>query len=141
MDTLQRLLPQLGKATVGASQAVGNGRQIVGQARALLHRRAFFRQRRLLPRFGAKAGQFIDGMGQIVTVARGGIDGRAGFCQYVRRLAPGPICRADRACIAAAIGIEQRAMPPRIEQTAIVMLAVNFHQAPAQFAQQRSRAG
>src|SRR3546814_9680974 len=46
-----------------------------------------------------------------------------------------------RAGVDARIGVEQRAMPRRREQAAVVVLAVDLDQMAADLAQQRSRAG
>ena len=94
---------------------------------------------RSLPRPArVRAGQLGDRMIEPFAVARGGLAPRRG-----RRRAP-PRARASR-CQAAsaaagvdpAVGVEQGAVAARVEQAAIVVLAVDLDQQRAELAQQR----
>ena len=134
-------LAQLGKATVRAGQAIGDGGQVIGQARALLHGRALLRQSGFLAGFGREFRQFGDGMVEIIAVARSIGHGIARLRQIGRGGAPGGMSDSDRLRLAAAIGVKQRAVAAGIEQAAIVMLAVDFDQRAAQIAQQRGGTG
>jgi hypothetical protein len=106
-----------------------------------LHRRAGIGEFGLLARPGVERGQFGDGMVEPFAVALPGLERRRGVGQSNLSRPPRGIGRARRRNFArqSAERIEQVAMPARIEQAAIVMLAVDFDEAAAKLAEQRDR--
>ena len=136
-----RRLAQLGERPFRSAEQRIERRHVLGQPRALLHRRAFARERLLLARLRREAGQFGDGMGKIVPLPGRAVERFARRRQPALRLLPGRMCRAHRAGIEPAERIEQVHVPARIEQAALIMLAVDLHQPGAHVPQQCRRAG
>src|SRR3546814_16565586 len=85
--------------------------------------------------------QFGEAMFEPCAVARRFGNGGAGGDEFFLRGAPRRMCSRHRAGVGARIGVEQGAMPGGREQAAVVVLAVDFDQMAADFAQQRRRTG
>ena len=115
------------------------GRSIAGDLLATLHRGATCRELLLLAWLGSERAQLGHGMGEPFAVTLrhvlfGPRDGKR-----VSGFAPSAMCNCDRPGIKPAENVEQSAMTTRIEQTAVVMLAVNLDEMRCEFAQKPGR--
>ena len=119
----------------------GHRAQILGEPRSLLHVRTLGGERRLLARRGGEAGQLIDRMIEPLAVARGIFEIAARRLERLFGRAPGAVRGGDAGDVEPAEAVEQGAVAARIDQPAIVMLAVDLDQPPAQFAQKSGRGG
>ena len=118
-----------------------NRRQVVGQPRALLHGGASEREFFLLAWLHVQRVQFGHGMLQplAITLVSSQFRARASRRRPRRpRRLPTVTSRQQMVTKTRKL-IQQRPMPLRAQQPAFVMLAVDFHQCRAQFAQQRRR--
>jgi hypothetical protein len=79
--------------------------------------------------------------GDQVLFGHGGSQMGAGLCQRGFRLAPYLPRRLDRGAFRAGIAVEQQAVAARIDQPAIIVLAVEFDKEARQIAQQRDAHG
>ncbi len=119
---------------------LGPGDRLVGVAQILCrllglhHGGAALRERRLLPGFRRERGQFLDRMAQPVRLAGGALhlgamrrDGRFGVAPRRPQL-------TDLAGLLfePPIGVEQTAVGRGVDQRAVVVLAVDFHQGGAE---------
>ena len=132
-----RRLPQPRQPAIRSIEQVGDRLQVASDLLAALHGRAAIGEFGFFARFGVKRRQFGDGVLdpfavaiRVVLCAPGG--GKRGF--GIAPFLPGG---SDRHAVDAGEGVQQGAVPPRVEQAAIVMLAVDFHQRRAQFSKQR----
>ena len=118
--------PVAGDALIGVAQ-------IAGDFLRLLHRRALGGKLIFLARTGAELRQFLMGVGEIIGLLARGLDRRRFFTQVLFRLAQSGMGGAglrDQSVMAAE-GVEQGAMDVGIDQGAVVVLAVDFHQCAA----------
>ncbi len=116
---------------------------VVGDGFGALHLPPLRIEHVLLALLGGEALQLLDRMAHELGVALGGGDLRAGGLQPGRRLAPRLVERAHPAMLAlqSGIGVEQPAMARRVDERAIVELAVDLDEPRAQFAQGRHADG
>ena len=112
--------------------------KIAGQTLPLLHVGAGRGEFRFLPLLRGKRGEFGQMREQQVTIRRRLGDGGAAFVQRVCRAAPRLPRRFHARNVSAGIAIEQLTVAARVDQAAVIMLAVQFHQERRQFAQQGS---
>ena len=136
-----RRLAQLRQAAVRPLNQSRRIFQLVGEARAFLHRRARFGELGFLPRFGRGRLQLGDRMVQPFAVARGILKISARLGQRIFGSTPAGMRDRRRGGVDPPERIEQGAMAPRVQQAAIVMLAMNLNQGRAQGAQQPRRGG
>ncbi len=131
-----RRLPQARQRAVRSIEMLGDADHVLGQPRALLHRCAFGGEFLLLARLGREGLQLLHRMFEPFAIALGTfeVSTRGRQCRLGR--APACMRGGQRGHVETAEGIEQCTMPARVQQSAIVMLAVNLHQPPAQIAQQ-----
>ena len=137
---------QRGQRRIRSGPEVLQFGEIARQPLALLHRRARLGELRLLAGDGRERGQFLEVREQQVLVGRGLRDARARRLERLLGRAPLPPGALDAdgvrpAVRNAGITIEQRAVAARIDQAAIVVLAVQLHQERRQLAQQRDADG
>ena len=116
-------------------------RKIAGNPFALLHRGARLGEFGLLARLRGECYEFRNAMFEPFAIALSLAHRRAGCGKPGFGRAPRSVALRHRARVGARIGIEQRAVPRRRKQAAVVMLAMNLHQLYADLAQQRRRTG
>ena len=112
-------------------------REIARQALPLLHRRARFGELFLLAHFGFQRGQFGQMRQQQIVIGRRLRNRRACAVERFARRTPCAPGRVHRRHISSGIAVHQQAVPARIDQSAIIVLPVQFHQLPGEVAQQR----
>ena len=134
-----RCLAQLGKPRLAGLDQRAHCFKIFGDARATLHFGAPPREFLFLALDRCKRAQLGNRMLKKIAIALGIVE--RGARRDQRRLgAPHfGVCGGKRAQVNARKTIEQRAMPARIDQAAIIMLAVNLDELAANLAQQRCR--
>ena len=128
---------QAGDRRVRARPQVLQVRQVVGQPLPLLHRRAGQREFLLLALDRRQRAQFGEVGEQQVLFLRRRRHPRPRRVQRLARGAPRVPCRFQSGPVGAGIAIEQGAVAARIDEAAIVMLAVDLDERPADLAQQR----
>ena len=110
--------------------------QIARQLLALLHVGACFGEPRFLARLRFERSQFGEMREQQVLVGLGGLDREPCLGQRILGAAPAGPCRPQLRAVDTGKAIEQRAVAARVDQTAIVVLAVQFDEEARDFAQQ-----
>ena len=111
--------------------------EIARQLLALLHRRAGPGEPRFLAGLRFERGQLRQMRKQQILIGLGLVEPLARLFQPLLRPSPCAPCRSQRGSIRPGIAVEQQPMAARIDQPAIVVLAVQFDQMRRQFAQQR----
>jgi hypothetical protein len=129
-------LPQSCQRAVRSFELRGHRLQLAGELRALLHRRARLGERGFFAGLGRKGGQLRNGMLQPFAVAIRLFQFGRGLIEPCLGIAPAFIGRRDPFGVELAERIEQGAVAARVEQAAIVMLAMDLDQAGADEAQQ-----
>ncbi len=138
LDPPRRLAQQRDGALRPAEQFVEAAQRFAG-LHARLHRGPLFGQASLLAVFGREAFDLLARMLEIVAVALGVRRGGARLEQRGFEARDGGPGALDRTRLELAEGVEQRAMAARIEQAAIVVLAVDLDQQIAKLADQSRR--
>jgi hypothetical protein len=113
-----------------AVQEIARLADVAGDALGLHHAGADFRQRLLLAVLRREHFQFLDGGAQVIGLAGGGLHLLAVAAQRAFGFFPLVIERSDIGGRLAetAEGIEQQAVRIRVDQRAVVVLAVDFHE-------------
>jgi hypothetical protein len=128
-------LAERGEPAVGAVEMLVHRAEIVGELGALLHVGALGGEGGFFAGLGGEAAQFLDGMVEPFAIACSILQIGARRFQRILGRTPGGMRGRDRGDVEPAEGVEQCAMAARIDQPAIVMLAMDLDKHPAQFAQ------
>ena len=128
---------QVGERRVRTVPQMAQFLEVAGQLLALLHRAAGFGEPILLAFLGRQRGQLGEVGKQQVLVGLRLLDRPARLVQLRQRRAPLRPCGGDACHVRAGVAVEQRAVAARVDQAAIVVLAVQLDQRAADFPQER----
>ncbi len=132
-----RRAAQLRQGPVRAAEQLVETGERLPCPRSRLHRRSIFGQCRLFARFGGEPGDLVNGEGQPLAVPFRILDRASRIGEpSLERIERGP-CGGDACRHDPPKTVEQCPVPPRVEQPAVVMLAVDLDRERADLAQGR----
>ena len=112
--------------------------QVARELLSLLHHAAGFSQARFLARLWFQRGQFAQMGEQQILIRLRLVHRLTRSQQAILRLSPCGPCRCQPFCVGPGIAVQQHPVSARIDQPAIIMLAMQLHQCRRERAQQPS---